>query len=602
MPAPSPLPLRSGDVHEDASSDSEAEEHRTSRPKRSRGNADSMNSSDIESDDADEEQETVASLSCALSEALVHDVRQRTTSGAAVAEDDAGSSASQQRQTRACCVCATENVQYTCPACKQRACSLPCVRLHKTQHHCTGERNVSAPVPLSKFDDAQFHRDFHFLEDCRRVLETVQTHRPRESFHYSFHTLPPPLYALREAGKKRGVLIQLISEGLKKREENTTRYDKRSDTIIWRCEFRFISSVQELLDKKDRTEGVKHNFSVATNWGNERYLLGDILKHCVEVNPSLKLYHIRRGYSRASRWVHGGVELAERSKRDRDEAEDDAEEGVNGDNASGVVTVDDTFEKVNRALTTDEMLLQQRVQRFLSDNAEGGYSILTRAERLADRVLYFPMNSGATLHDNLRTVFFINEFPVFYVVRDEDMVHFELVSDADKETIRESFRKKERPTIEQRLAALPKKSELDAATAESYAKIPCRQFLRGGCARPAGECPYWHCTAAEVPACRNMVISGECPKGGRCSFSHDPDVVSTAKALQAAQHQGGGRGAAHGRVQRGGFHGGGRSAHHHQSSHQQQASNAVGIALPALLRPIHIPMPQAPTPPPAYNS
>lgn len=598
--------------------------------RRPRGDEDRLSDSE-----GDEDREHSASVTCALSEALAHDIiaqRGVLTASSSTRDEEGGgaqlvadAASSSTKRAMVCCVCGDKTAQYTCPGCKKRTCSLTCVRMHKAQEHCTGERNLTGPVPLAEFSDAQLRRDFHFLEDCRRVADTVASRRPKDGFHYSFHALPPPLYALREAAKIRGVLLQLISEGMRKRDVNTTRYDKRTDTVTWHVEFRFITNAEAFVAKTDigtsraTVQGLtlRRNFLVSTSWGNERHLLGDILMSCTTVNPKLPLFHIRRGYSRASRWVVGD-DLQARTKRTRGGADNECDETVAcaevGKGSGGSSTPVEV--KVNEATPTNVLLLQDdaatndherredmprtaedmiaeiNVKRFIEEcGGAEGVTVLHRAERLGDRVLYFPMNLQATLHENLRTLFFLNEFPEFLVVRDEDLVHFELVSDADKEQIRESFRKKEKPTLEQRLSVLPKKGDLDSKTAELYSKIPCRQYIRGACVRPVGDCPYWHCEASEVPACRHMVLYGECTKGKKCSFQHDPDVVSAAKAHQAAfpEHRGGRGGG------RGGWRGGRGGVPHH-SVPQALSDSVPGVILTSSsVRPsIHISLPILP--------
>jgi hypothetical protein len=639
MPPPAPTGRRGGrsvrDDNEDAHSSSSAQSSPDQRARdlgmhRRRQRED--RNEDSSGSEVDEERDQTMSVSCALSEALASDITAQRAVGASGADEEStaeGDARAVATKESSCCVCG-DKAQYTCPGCKKRTCSLTCVRMHKAHDKCSGERNVTGSVPLAEFSDAQLRRDYHFLEDCRRVADTAASRRPKDGFHYSYHALPPPLYALRESAKIRGVLLQLISEGLRKRDVNATRYDKRTDTITWHVEFRFVSNVDSFLNGTDAgttaptsVQGLRlqRNFMVATSWGNERHLLGDVLTACARVNPKLPLFHIRRGYSRASRWVAGG-DLQARSKRTRQTtSNNDEAETTPGIEQELVSSASEPVEvKICEAtpelvllpdndpvhaaqeeevpMTAAAMVANTNVRRFIEEcGGVGGLHLLHRAERLGDRVMYFPMNLRATLHENLRTLFFLNEFPEFLVVRNEDLARFDLVSDADKESIRESFRKKERPTLQQRLSVLPKKADLDDQTAELYAKIPCRQFVRGACVRPEGECPYWHCAPSEVPACRHMVLYGECTKGKKCSFQHDADVVAAAKREMAAnpqEHFGrGGRGAFRGGRGggRGGQHGGFTPGQHRNTQPQHDAVPGVILTSSTARPAIHIALP-----------
>lgn len=55
----------------------------------------------------------------------------------------------------ACAQCGEGAARYRCPRCSIRTCSLECVRGHKKDTGCTGKRDRTAYVPISKFDDRQ---------------------------------------------------------------------------------------------------------------------------------------------------------------------------------------------------------------------------------------------------------------------------------------------------------------------------------------------------------------------------------------------------------------------------------------------------------------
>ncbi|TYJ10891.1 hypothetical protein E1A91_A11G239100v1 [Gossypium mustelinum] len=52
-----------------------------------------------------------------------------------------------------CEECKKKASKYKCPGCCLRTCSLPCVNAHKQRTGCTGKRNITSFVPLSRFDD-----------------------------------------------------------------------------------------------------------------------------------------------------------------------------------------------------------------------------------------------------------------------------------------------------------------------------------------------------------------------------------------------------------------------------------------------------------------
>ncbi|KAH8609438.1 HIT zinc finger [Trypanosoma vivax] len=488
---------------------------------------------------------------------------------------------------KVCCVCGGVS-RYTCPGCGARTCGVACVRSHKAQWHCSGERDVAKMVPLSEFTDAQFQRDFHFLEDARRVVSNCERLFPRV-WRYSFHTLPPPLYALRKAAKQRGVVCQITSEGMSKRDANTSRFDRKTGTITWRCQFNFHDP----------------DFTVATNWGNERHRLGDVLAYSWATNPPLPCFHINRKYNRASNWIGtvpgGGLGegCAEGGSVDREGCGKKEEGG--GEGSVGVESDDDSVGSdgpvspgevvgngdeapsapLERELSdmgasesapvcaADALLLlvrtdgaqqeghfwsptkldvtprsaEERRDRdaIVSFLSRGPVAILSRAERLGLQSKYFRLLPSVTLNEALRTLFFVNEFPVFDVVPVENVDSYTLVTEADKEKIRESFRKAPRPPNPERPPRRTR-ADLSPEERERFAQVPCRMFL-GGCCKLAEECPYRHCEYGDIPACRGVVKFGLCEMGERCSFRHDAVAVAAGRRRareERQQHRGNG--------------------------------------------------------------
>ncbi|KAG5499756.1 hypothetical protein GH5_03890 [Leishmania sp. Ghana 2012 LV757] len=509
-----------------------------------------------------------------LSAALLNDLESSHNAGTLPVEQ------ATQRKATDCCVCGTRAI-YTCPGCGRRTCSMLCVRVHREDFRCTGARDVAVKVPLSEFTDQQLQRDYHFLENCRRVIGNIERCFPRTSWRYNYKALPPPLHALREAARRRGVICQITSEGMRKRDENTSRLDRKTNTIVWRCEFQF----------SDAEEGAEVT-TISTDWGSERHRLGDILKYCWATNPPLLCYHINRRYNRVSKYVGGSATKIAKGVEGEMPAETDptqydsaavpletadqkaseaapptgvdallmaevapaADDEVEGDVASPTAATAEpeasasteecplsapaqplplrAYEEVLpvppiEPTTPQEAQQQAFVQAFLSQEK---YFVLSKAERLGSDARYFLLDPYDTLNENLRQIFFISEFPVFVVVHASQLHRFPLVTEDDKEAIRSSFRSKK---VHERRERPPmrKRSEMEPEEVERLSRVPCRRFLEGRCLL-AEECPYWHCTPMEIPVCRTFLRTGQCDKGARCSFRHDADAVRIARKRQ----------------------------------------------------------------------
>ncbi|KPI88318.1 hypothetical protein ABL78_2617 [Leptomonas seymouri] len=546
-----------------------------------------------------------ASATISLGEAVLNDIKTSL-----VAAEQRSGKQSQGKATD-CCVCGTRAL-YTCPSCGRRTCSMTCVRVHKRDFNCSGERDVAAKIPLSEFTDEQLERDYHFLENCRRVVDNVERSFPRLSWRFTYKALPPPLHALREAARRRGVICQITSEGMRRREVNTSRLDRKTNTIVWRCEFQFV-------DARHPNEPV----TIGTNWGSERHRLGDIMKYCWATNPPLLCYHINRQYNKASTYVEGaqrkggkaegaeeeggaadaGVDTVRHSAEEGDglnhmsTALDDNNEGGEETKASATPAAEVEVQSASQSVTADgtqggpqeaqgstdslnahqlptselvhlyayeEVPPMPLIEPFSPEEAEQQayvnsflqherYVILSKAERLGNETKYFQLHPHETLNENLRLLFFVNEFPVFVVVHVSLLDRFPLVTGEDKERIRGSFRSKKVHEPKEKVPAR-KRSDMQPEELERLSKVPCRRFLHSRC-QLGEECPYWHCTPEEIPACRSLLRTGQCDKGPRCSFRHDPDAVRLARKRQREDgSRRGGRGGGRGRG-RGGFRG-----------------------------------------------
>ncbi|KAH9599847.1 zinc finger protein [Trypanosoma melophagium] len=459
---------------------------------------------------------------------------------------------------KVCCICG-DAALYTCPGCSARTCSITCVRMHKQEFNCTGERDIAKKVPLGEFTDKHLERDYHFLEDVRRVVNNCDRTFPK-MWRYTFRALPPPLHALREAAKKRGVVCQITSEGMAKRDANTSRYDRKTETITWRCQFNFH----------------KPDFSVATDWGSERHRLGDILAYCWATNPPLPCFHINKQYNRASKWIGTGkyndAEQEDKKEKSEEKQEQEEEKEVSVEESKKETVVDsgDTPEpqslecnnnlrsqsqdqlqehdqqeqqqteemwipsKIDVSPVLSEMNNKRDVESFM---AMEPIIILAQAERLGLQRKYFRLSPFSTLNETLRTLFFINEYPVFEVIHASDLELYPLVTETDKENIRESFRMTPRLPKPERKPRRTK-ADLTPDEIERYSKVPCRMFLAGRCKLTEDDCPYWHCEYKDVPACRSFVKFASCEKGDRCSFRHDPAAVGAArKRAREERHQ-----------------------------------------------------------------
>lgn len=139
--------------------------------------------------------------------------------------------------TSPCAVCGTSETKYTCPGCGRRTCSLPCVQDHKSTFSCNGKRDRTEYVKRDDLSYKTLVSDYKLLEEIERVddvAKRLQPPAPRRQ-------LPGYLKSLVHQAKCRHVTLQLLAPGMKRRKDNTTRYDGKSRVLCWRVEWRFQS-------------------------------------------------------------------------------------------------------------------------------------------------------------------------------------------------------------------------------------------------------------------------------------------------------------------------------------------------------------------------
>lgn len=198
-----------------------------------------------------------------------------------------------------CCICLARAI-YTCPACGKGVCSLVCSRTHKEASFpsCSGLPDPTAKVLLKDYTAVQYSRDIRFLEDCRRVLGSIESkilpgdhhsaygsgsssglhshalsdgrmlkkevesasstspsdhaHAATSSFSRETAALSgqsqkqrfvPSSVELQKAALRRGIYCVILSPGMARRVANTSKClpDNR---ISWRCEFNFYKKEQ----------------------------------------------------------------------------------------------------------------------------------------------------------------------------------------------------------------------------------------------------------------------------------------------------------------------------------------------------------------------
>lgn len=155
-----------------------------------------------------------------------------------------------------CEVCGSGNAQYKCPRCEVKTCCLSCVKIHKKELKCGGDREKTAFIPMAKFDSLAVLSDYRFLEDISKTVDNCKRN-PLKRFTRYNNPLPPHLYRLKTEAMKRKTRIQFLPQHFTRRRENTTFLHFASHIIYWKVEFVFpqagnIKIIEGKCDEDDR--------------------------------------------------------------------------------------------------------------------------------------------------------------------------------------------------------------------------------------------------------------------------------------------------------------------------------------------------------------
>ncbi|SPO05717.1 uncharacterized protein DNG_08404 [Cephalotrichum gorgonifer] len=176
--------------------------------------------------------------------------------------------------TNLCSICHVSAPKYTCPRCKLRTCSLPCIKRHKARSDCSGIRDATAYVPRHKLaTPAGVDHDYNFISAIERERERSEKELVGERGIIDKNELKREMIdgvevrvnprdgkrrkvvvtrelksqddlewsGIRSRLEKFGVVLVRAPMGMTRRRENQTRFFKRSRRIEWFVEWFLVA-------------------------------------------------------------------------------------------------------------------------------------------------------------------------------------------------------------------------------------------------------------------------------------------------------------------------------------------------------------------------
>ena len=390
--------------------------------------------------------------------------------------------------------------KYTCPRCRNLSCSLSCIQKHKVESNCDGKKQHEDFLPIQDFTSSSLRQDLSFFQNIERAVDNSRrTVEPEKRYNYK--DLPPDLVRLSKNARNNGVVLQILSKGMSKRLNNTSRFSPMDDAIIWKVDFHVHCGTN--------VEGsTEQNFQVSVDWANEKFLLKDIFECSGQTNPSLHTHSVKKGYNQASCWVDAR-NLENQNASDSSPSNDSSTMAM----ALNYTTMSGVQEIPGKSKIG---CIHSKLESFLKSN-RGEYFMLYKAERMGLTDTYFMLNPSEPLLTNLRTVFFVVEYPSIHVVNRDDLENYPIITPQQIKSLRESFRKR-KSSDQSHYSA--RKNELEERNTTQQ-EIPCARYLKGTC-KLGEKCPRKHYEKNELPMCRSIMKGFPCRMGDKCLFSHDP--------------------------------------------------------------------------------
>lgn len=106
---------------------------------------------------------------------------------------------------------------------------------------------MSTVASKEELDETVLAQDLSFLLQGMRQVDQAKRQRTSSDHSARGQNKAKNLQALVKQAKRRDIKLQLLPQGFDKHEQNTSKYDKKSDTIVWHVEYSLSSDQQDLI-------------------------------------------------------------------------------------------------------------------------------------------------------------------------------------------------------------------------------------------------------------------------------------------------------------------------------------------------------------------
>lgn len=169
-----------------------------------------------------------------------------------------------------CEMCKSNEFKYKCPRCFIKTCSLNCVKQHKKDKNCSGQKDkFTYETNINNFTEKELVRDIKFINEAiretncasKKVFNMTDNEEKREKEKKN-------KYNRKCAKKFRNISLHCSPMIMKRFSENKSYIDYKNKKFFWTVKFIF-----NLPDEK------KHEYIFKENFDDSQYNLNDIIEY-----------------------------------------------------------------------------------------------------------------------------------------------------------------------------------------------------------------------------------------------------------------------------------------------------------------------------------
>lgn len=138
-----------------------------------------------------------------------------------------------------CEVCGENQAKYKCPACGCQTCCLACVKKHKIDRNCSGQKPKSEFIPVKDMNEHTLYKDIQLLDQASIAKLNAADKLEKSN--------KPPRYLqkIKKECSQRGIDIKFMPNQATRRQENKTYLTQDGKNLMWTTKWRFFNDRQE---------------------------------------------------------------------------------------------------------------------------------------------------------------------------------------------------------------------------------------------------------------------------------------------------------------------------------------------------------------------